>query len=929
MSQSVRAESGFAYGVVGADIHVFGDGVPVYLLQRWQPPVLPDDGFLLNVPSRMLNARFRVVEFTGRTAELTSLRRWRDGGGPLAVQWLCAPGGQGKTRLADRFAQESLAEGWQVVTATHGPGSVLPPPGSQDLRDRGDAGVLLIVDYADRWPLTHLMWLFGNALVHRDSGRGARVLLIARGDEVWPSVRAALANQQARTSLQRLAPLSDEVGGDGAAASPRSEMFAVARDSFAARYGVSPGGIAAPAPLGDAAFGLTLAVHMAALVAVDADAHGLRAPTDLAGLSSYLLDREQLHWARLYGDPDHEIAPSAPAFRTSPALMNRTVFTAALTGPVSPEEGRVAISDLAVRLPADRILADHAVCYPPAEADRDTVLEPLYPDRLAEDFLALTLPGHRADYPAQDWAGRTVSAMLSGTDVVSDAVTGSWMPRAVVFLTAAAQRWPHVGPLHLFPLLGTAPQLAVIGGSAALATLAALDDISPELLEAVAMFFPPFNRRSPDLDPGIAAVSTRLLPHRLERARNPNDQAAERHEHGVRLHHAGRLEEALAESEAVLAQFRAIARDGVPNPSLVPVVEGNLAFALKAYADRLGEVGRRAEALAATEEAVAVQRRLAAYDEQYRPDLASGLLGIGRDLSYAQRWDDATAALEESVTLLRALAAEEPGKHESNLSAALAALGVCHLRIDRPRSAVSHGRESVALRRRLHAKDPSAHAMSLANALYHLAAALERVGDPDSVPLAHEAVELYRDLARVNPAAYERELADGLNGLAVRLLVAQRPEESLTAAYESVAILRRVSAREAIAEQHTLAEALGVLLGALMVTGRFAEATDTADECVMVCRRMTEKDPLALHRLAGALLIAAEVRVTPADPRLDEALALFDEATEIMDLYAISPQGGPALHHRVGSRLIELLTAADRPAPAARLRRTLQNPTTP
>lgn len=126
MNQSVHAESGFAYGVMGADIHVFGDGVPVYLLQRWQPPVLADDGFLLDVPSRMLNARFRVVEFTGRATELSSLRRWRDDGSALAVRWLCAPGGQGKTRLADRFAQESLAEGWQVVTATHGPGSVLP-----------------------------------------------------------------------------------------------------------------------------------------------------------------------------------------------------------------------------------------------------------------------------------------------------------------------------------------------------------------------------------------------------------------------------------------------------------------------------------------------------------------------------------------------------------------------------------------------------------------------------------------------------------------------------------------------------------------------------------------------------------------------------------------------------------------------------------
>ncbi|MFI2761777.1 hypothetical protein ACH5A3_23370 [Streptomyces echinatus] len=29
--QEVRAEAGYAYGAIGADIHVFGDGTPVYL----------------------------------------------------------------------------------------------------------------------------------------------------------------------------------------------------------------------------------------------------------------------------------------------------------------------------------------------------------------------------------------------------------------------------------------------------------------------------------------------------------------------------------------------------------------------------------------------------------------------------------------------------------------------------------------------------------------------------------------------------------------------------------------------------------------------------------------------------------------------------------------------------------------------------------
>ncbi|MFE5097419.1 hypothetical protein ACFRCI_45885 [Streptomyces sp. NPDC056638] len=132
--QTVRAEGGFAYGAIGADIHVFGDGMPLYLLENWSqaPPTDPD--FLGQLPSRMLNARFAVVDFTGRREELADLYQWREKGPRLAVRWLHAPGGAGKTRLAEHFAQESDAAGWKVVTATHGPGSVLPPPGSQDLR---------------------------------------------------------------------------------------------------------------------------------------------------------------------------------------------------------------------------------------------------------------------------------------------------------------------------------------------------------------------------------------------------------------------------------------------------------------------------------------------------------------------------------------------------------------------------------------------------------------------------------------------------------------------------------------------------------------------------------------------------------------------------------------------------------------------------
>ncbi|AWZ08638.1 MULTISPECIES: ATP-binding protein [unclassified Streptomyces] len=291
--QHVTAEGGFAYGVVGADLHVYADGLPSYVLEEWLPPPESDPEWLRELPSRLLSARHEIVPFTGRADELAELRAWRGATGRrLAVRWLHGPGGQGKSRLAAAFARDSVAEGWKVVRTVHAPGNVLPGGAGGDLRAVGAAGVLLVVDYADHWPLPHLTWLLSNRLLHR-LDRPTRVLLVARGTDQWPAVQAALHDSQAATSVQALEPLPER-GGE------RAGMFEAALDTFAACLGAAPGApdgsrvppplrvpaplrVAPPVSLDGPEFGLTLAVHMAALVAVDAHLHGRpRPPTPSA-----------------------------------------------------------------------------------------------------------------------------------------------------------------------------------------------------------------------------------------------------------------------------------------------------------------------------------------------------------------------------------------------------------------------------------------------------------------------------------------------------------------------------------------------------------------------------------------------------------------------------------------------------------------------
>ena len=383
---------------------MFGDGTPVYLLEVWQPPEEVAAGWLRELPSRMLNARHEVVPFTGRAEDLDELRQWRESRPWLAARWLYGPGGQGKTRLANQFAARSQADGWKVVVATHGPGSVLPQPGTQDLQLDGYAGLLMIVDYADRWSFTHLSWLCSNALLHQPGVR-TRILMLARTDDAWPTMRSNLEKAyQASTSRHLLRSLADS-------SDQRDEMFRAACEGFGIRYMIDPEAIEPPGPLDDSQFGLILALHMAALVAVDAYVTGKRPPADMAGLTVYLLDREHLHWAHMYGDGGHEASSGSGGYTTPPQVMNQAVFTAALAGLMPRPAGLGTLARIDVGAHPERTLADHARCYPATV--QGSVLEPLYPDRLAEDFLAVTLPGHLADYPGQRWAATILPVLLS------------------------------------------------------------------------------------------------------------------------------------------------------------------------------------------------------------------------------------------------------------------------------------------------------------------------------------------------------------------------------------------------------------------------------------------------------------------------------------------------------------------------------------
>ncbi|MFJ9953223.1 hypothetical protein [Kitasatospora sp. NPDC091207] len=780
--QQVRAVAGFAYGAVGADIHVFGDGTPVYLLYARDTHgaadgLRRDSAWLRAQPSRMLDARSEIVEFTGREAELGRLRAWRDQPARTAVRWLHGPGGAGKSRLAARFAAECADAGWLVVDAVHGTDTHPPAEGSQDLRTDHRAGVLILVDYADRWPDVHLAWLFHNGLLRGELP--ARVLLVARSVRPWPALRAQLGRRRLPTELsdQPLEPLADS-GREA----ERARMFEAARRGFAAHY-PDPGALEALRPphedLARPDFGLTLAVHMAALTAVDARAAGREPPEDLAGMTAYLLDREHENWRRPDArDPGAPVADAAADDRRGLDLA-RTVFTAVLTGPMRRDAARPLLDRLLLRTPADHALTAHAVHYPPTDPAAAHVLEPLLPDRLAEDYLALTLPGSPVTgYPTDLWS-------VTGTTLVlqrDGRAAPPWTPRALTFLIAAAERWPHVGPAVLFPLLRRDPALAVRGGGAVLAALAALDSVDLDILEAVE---PLVSSRDVRVETGTAVLASRLATHRLEGAADPTERAR-----------------------------------------LLP---GLVAAHLKA--------NRRSDALALMEEVVRLTREAARQDPAHRPDYADALLNLGGLFIEEIDSERQVELLREAIGLLEQEAADD----EPLVSLAQAHTRLAFALWQTGAAAAAH--ESVAEARRLFGKildrDPMLYLALTAdvNGLEMVSGyLLAKSGrSAEAAEGAGQMVEFLTRMAGLHPAGHGEELAGGLYTESLHLWDAGRHAESVDALLKSIRLYRQL-AEVGPRFQDLLAARLHDAAAKLISLERHAEATAIVEESLALRR---------------------------------------------------------------------------------------------
>lgn len=802
---------------------------------RAEPPLDPADARLSSL-SVLLRAARQVVPFTGRATELAQLAAWRETPARLSVLLIFGPGGQGKTRLAAEFATGSAEAGWAVAHARHW--SDLQPRQPLVGGVKADqAGLLVVADYAERWPGGDLKRLLQHHLLSRAAR--VRVLLLARpAGYWWQALAHPLNNLGATVAELPLGPLADSAAG-------RKAAFVVARDRFAEVLGVTDvARLRAPGSLADDAYELALTLHMAALVAVDACRRQRPAPGTPGQLSAYLVGREYDHWQTM--SDNGRISTRLPD-------MARLVALATLTQALAPADALdllVTVGLAASPAEAKIMLDDHGRCYPATGGDGPAA-EPLQPDRLGEDFLAGLLPdpdhggtdgnspagavrGAAGASAADPWMARIPAELAN---MPADGPLSEYIPAVLSILIETGRRWGHVRDRYLAPLLRERPQLALAAGGAALVTLAGYADL--ELLTALEPALP--ENRHIDLDSGIAALSRRLTDYGLARTTNDTERA-----------------------------------------DLCDHV-----------ADRLSNAGLYAEALAAARDAITIRRRLVhAEPDQHEPMLARSLGNLGIDLWSTGESAAALEAMTEGVEIYRRRVSADPGAYDEDLAAGLNNLAGSLISLRRYADALAPAIEAAAIFRQ-RAAAGSGFRHEVGSCLRNLAIIQGALDQAEEAAVsARDAVAIYRQLVATQPERYTAELSDSLRSLSMRLSRLSQHDEALAPAQESVQISRRLTGVNPDAHASGLAVGLANLASRLWDSGHRERSLAVSEEAVLLQRRLAEDNPGAAGRTLGAILNGLARRLLEC-AREDEALPAAEEALEIWQRLAIT---APGLH---------------------------------
>jgi tetratricopeptide (TPR) repeat protein len=215
---------------------------------------------------------------------------------------------------------------------------------------------------------------------------------------------------------------------------------------------------------------------------------------------------------------------------------------------------------------------------------------------------------------------------------------------------------------------------------------------------------------------------------------------------------------------------------------------GHLASRVDKVGMRLSDLGWREEALAASQEAFDIYRRLAqTRPDAFLPDLAISLNNLGIRLSSLGRREDALATSQQAVDIYRRLAQTRPDVFLPDVAMSLNNVGAMLFSLGRREDALAASQEAVDIYRRLAQTRPDVFLPDVAMSLNNAGAMLSHLGRREkALAASQDAVDIYRHLARTRPDAFLPDLAKSLGALSVSLVAAERHADAAAVTREGL-----------------------------------------------------------------------------------------------------------------------------------------------
>ncbi|KZP14499.1 TPR-like protein [Athelia psychrophila] len=300
---------------------------------------------------------------------------------------------------------------------------------------------------------------------------------------------------------------------------------------------------------------------------------------------------------------------------------------------------------------------------------------------------------------------------------------------------------------------------------------------------------------------------------------------------------------------------------------------------LRSLSRRLEYAGRRKQALTAIQESVFVLRTLAAErPAAFNADLAGSLNSLSICLSELGQQEEALTVIQEAVDLYRTPATERPEVFNDDLATSLDTLSNCLSDLGQREEALAANQEAVVLHRELATERPAAFNADLARSLTNLSSNLSALGQREEAMSAiQEAVGLRRALATERPAAFNADLAMSLHNLSSRLSEHGQWKEALAAIQESVDLHRVLVTERPAVFNHDLAMSLSNLSGRLSDLGQQEDALAAIQESTDLYRTLATERPAAFNADLAKSLNSLSVRLFNHGWR-EEALVAIQEA---------------------------------------------------